>query len=90
MSRVFENEYILAISVAHNSTAAVMKNGKILAAVCEERSKRKKNFIGFPVESIKLCLEMAGVSGKDLSKVAFCYTLFETLRSLVFEFQGCF
>ena len=71
---VFENEYILAISVAHNSTAAIMKNGKILAAVCEERSKRKKNFIGFPVESIKLCLEIAGVNGRDLSKVAFTTT----------------
>ena len=40
------SEYVLAISVSHNSTAAIMKDGEIIDAVCEERSTRKMNFIG--------------------------------------------
>ena len=65
------SEYVLAISVSHNSTAAIMKDGEIIAAVCEERSTRKKNFIGYPKNAINYCLTKAGIKGKDLSRVAY-------------------
>jgi carbamoyltransferase len=65
------SEYVLAISVSHNSTAAIMKDGEIIAAVCEERSTRKKNFIGYPKNAINYCLAKAGIKGEDLSRVAY-------------------
>jgi carbamoyltransferase len=65
------NEYVLALSVSHNSSAAVMKNGKIIAAVCEERSRRKKNFIGYPRNAIDYCLHKANIAPSDLTKIAY-------------------
>jgi carbamoyltransferase len=67
-------EYILALSVSHNSTAAIMKDGEILVAVCEERSVRKKNYIGYPQNSIDYCLKKAGIEGKDLTRIAYTTT----------------
>ena len=64
-------EYILALSVSHNSTAALMKDGEILVAVCEERSVRKKNYIGYPRNSIDYCLKKAGIKSEELTRIAY-------------------
>lgn len=64
-------EFVLAISVSHNSSAAIMKDGEIVAAVCEERSVRKKNYIGYPKNAIDYCLAEAGIQGVDLNRVAY-------------------
>ena len=66
-----KNEYNLALSVSHNSSAALIKNGEIIVAVCEERSKRKKNYIGFPKDAVNYCLKKAGISGEDISRIAY-------------------
>ena len=66
-----KDEYILALSVSHNSTAAVMRNGTIVSAVCEERSTRKKNFIGYPKNAIDYCLAKSGIVASELSRVAY-------------------
>lgn len=64
-------EYHLALSVSHNSSAALMKDGEIIVAVCEERSRRKKNYIGYPKNAVDYCLKKAGISGSELSRVAY-------------------
>jgi len=64
-------EYNLALSVSHNSSAALMRDGEIIVAVCEERSLRKKNYIGYPQNAVDYCLRKAGISGADLSRVAY-------------------
>ncbi|NUN10906.1 MAG: carbamoyltransferase [Ignavibacteriaceae bacterium] len=64
--------YILGISAFyHDSAAALLKDGKIIAAAQEERFSRRKHDYRFPVNAIKYCLEYAGISGKELSYVAF-------------------
>ena len=65
------SEYYLALSVSHNSSAALMKDGEIIVAVCEERSRRKKNYIGYPKNAVDYCLNKAGISGDQLSRVAY-------------------
>lgn len=66
-----KSEYILALSISHNSSAALMQDGKIIVAVCEERSRRKKNYIGYPKNAIDYCLKKSGISGHQLSRVAY-------------------
>ncbi len=64
--------YILGISCYyHDSAAALLKDGKIVAAVEEERFSREKNDDGFPKQAINYCMKAAGVSGSDLVCVAF-------------------
>ncbi len=64
-------EYILALSVSHNSSAALMQDGKIIVAVCEERSRRKKNYLGYPKNAVNYCLKKAGIAGDQLSRIAY-------------------
>ncbi len=64
--------YVLGISCYyHDSAAALLKDGNVVAAVEEERFSRKKNDDGFPGHAIKYCMDEAGISGKDLTCVAF-------------------
>ncbi|SNZ20134.1 carbamoyltransferase C-terminal domain-containing protein [Cohaesibacter gelatinilyticus] len=63
--------YYLGLSISHNSSAAIMRDGEVVAAACEERFFRKKNYVGFPRESIKYCLKKAGISGSDIVRAAY-------------------
>ena len=61
--------YILGINPGHNSTAALLKDGKIVACVNEERFSRIKNHFGFPHQSIRYLLDFAGIASTELDYV---------------------
>ena len=64
--------YILGISCYyHNSAACVLKDGKVIAAVEEERFSRKKFDDEFPKNAIDYCMQEAGIKSKELDCVAF-------------------
>lgn len=64
--------YILGISCYfHDSAAALLEDGVLLAAAEEERFTRKKHDYDFPHNSIRFCLEQAHLTGKDLDYVVF-------------------
>ncbi|RJP72674.1 MAG: hypothetical protein C4539_03220 [Ignavibacteriales bacterium] len=64
--------YILGISAFyHDSAAALVKDGEIVAAAQEERFTRKKHDHRFPSKAIKYCLDRHGIKGSDLDYVAF-------------------
>ena len=64
--------YILGISCYyHDSAAALLQNGKVIAAVEEERFSREKNDDGFPKKAIDYLLKGTRISGKNLACVAF-------------------
>ena len=64
--------YILGISAFyHDSAAALIEDGKIVAASMEERFSRKKHDNGFPALAIQFCLEQAGISINDVDWVVF-------------------
>lgn len=64
--------YVLGISgLYHDSAAALLGDGRILAAVQEERLSRRKNDARFPLRAIRSCLDQAGIEAADLSAVAF-------------------
>jgi len=63
---------ILGISAFyHDSAAAVVEDGEIIAAVQEERFSRKKHDSRFPRHAIDYCLEAAGAAPQDIDFVAF-------------------
>lgn len=63
---------ILGISAFyHDSAAALIDDGKIVAAAQEERFTRKKHDASFPDQAIAYCLEEAGVNLKHIDYVAF-------------------
>ncbi len=63
---------ILGISAFyHDSAAALIDDGRIVAAAQEERFSRKKHDSGFPREAIAYCLEAGGVPLAGVDHVAF-------------------
>jgi len=59
--------YILGINAYHgDASACIFKNEELIAATEEERILRIKHWAGFPCESIKFCLEEAGI---DITQV---------------------
>lgn len=64
--------YILGISCFyHDSAAALLKNGEIIAAAQEERFTRKKHDDSFPKNAIEFCLSHAGITKDDLHSIAY-------------------
>ena len=55
----------------HNSAAALIKDGSIVAAAEEERFSRIKNDRGFPHQAVNYCLEEAGVHQDDLAAIVY-------------------
>ena len=63
---------ILGISAFyHDSAAALVVDGEIVAALQEERFTRKKHDESFPVHAIEACLEVAGLRPDEVDYVGF-------------------
>lgn len=62
--------YILGINAYHgDAAAAIVKDGKLIAAVEEERFNRFKHCAGFPIQAIKYCLKTAGITVEELDHI---------------------
>jgi carbamoyltransferase len=55
----------------HDSAAALVADGKIVAACQQERLSRIKNDAGFPEHAIQFCLSEAGLRASDLDAIAY-------------------
>ncbi|GMQ87340.1 MAG: carbamoyltransferase [Gammaproteobacteria bacterium] len=63
---------ILGISAYyHDSAAALVVDGNIVAAAQEERFSRKKHDAGFPAQAVSYCLEEAGITLDELDYIVF-------------------
>ena len=63
---------ILGISAFyHDSAAALIVDGNIVAAAQEERFTRKKHDPGFPVNAVEYCLAESGIGLKDVDYITF-------------------
>jgi carbamoyltransferase len=64
--------WILGISAFyHDSAAALIRDGEVVAAAQEERFTRKKHDAGFPEHAVRYCVESAGLKESDLDSVVF-------------------
>ncbi len=63
---------ILGLSFGyHDAAAALMVDGKLIAAMQEERFTRIKNDPSYPAHAAEACLKQAGLTAQDLDKVVF-------------------
>jgi carbamoyltransferase len=81
---------ILGISDHFTSGAAVIVDGRVVAAVNEERLARKKMVMGFPRKSIAEVLRISGVSAQQLDGVAVASKLGHFLDDYVDLSNGVF
>jgi len=81
--------YILGISCFyHDAAAALLKDGKLVAAAEEERFTRIKHDFSFPEKAIDFCLRNEGLCGKDLDYVVFYekpFHKFERILMTIFQ-----
>ena len=81
---------ILGISAFyHDSAAALLKDGEIVAAAQEERFTRKKHDPSFPAQAVKFCLQYGGLSLSELDAVVFYdkpFLKFERLLETYYAF----
>lgn len=62
--------YILGVNAYHgDSSAAIYKDGILIAATEEERIRRLKHWAGLPTEAIKFCLSEAGITLKEVDYI---------------------
>jgi carbamoyltransferase len=63
--------YILGINAYHgNASAAIIADGRLIAAVEEERFNRVKYAAGFPAAAIRYCLDTAGIKLSEVDHIA--------------------
>jgi carbamoyltransferase len=63
--------YILGLNAFHgDSSAALVRDGVLVAAAEEERFRRIKHWAGFPSQAIAYCLKEAGISLADVDHIA--------------------
>lgn len=83
--------YILGISAYyHDSAAALIKDGQVVAAVEEERLSRIKHDNGFPTRAIEYCLAQEGVSINDVDYVVFYEKPFLKFERILMTSFGTF
>jgi carbamoyltransferase len=62
---------IVGINAYHgDGSAAILRDGVLVAAVEEERFRRIKHWAGFPEQAIRACLQMAGAEARDVDAFA--------------------
>ena len=76
--------YILGIWDGHDSGAAIIEDGRILAAVNEERFTRRKLEVCFPYNSIRECLNLAEVKPEEIREVAVSSSDFSKTLARIF------
>ncbi len=71
----------LGLNILHDTSAAIVVNGELIAAVEEERFNRDRHTAAFPVSAIEYCLEQAGIQREDLLGVAVTFDYREFLHN---------
>ena len=82
-------EIFLGISAYyHDSAAALVVDGNIIAAAHEERFNRKKHFPGFPEKAVRYVLDEAGITLGDVEAVVFYDKPFIKFERLLETYHG--
>ena len=72
----------------HDSAAALLRDGEIIAAAQEERFSRRKHDARFPIHAVQYCLDEAGVELDDLDSIVFYEKPFLKFERLLETYLG--
>ncbi len=61
---------VLGINDGHNSGAAIVRDGRVLAALQEERLRNRKHYSGSPTRAVKAVFNIAGISPGEVDLIA--------------------
>jgi len=81
---------ILGFNYGHDSSACVIVDGEIKAAIAEERLTRSKNDASFPINAIRWCLDWCGLKDSDIDIVASAGGTFRLDSHHFFELPALF
>jgi len=73
----------------HDSGAALIRDGKLVAAGEEERFNRKKHFSGFPEQAVAYCLREAGITIDEVDHVVFYEKPFVKFNRILETILAC-
>ncbi len=84
-----KDKYILGLSCFyHDSAAVLIKDGEIISAVQEERFSRVKHDSGFPINSIKYCLQTEQIDLNSVDSIIYYEKPFLTFKRLIETYLG--
>lgn len=80
--------YILGVHCGHDASASLLCDDDLIACAEEERFNRIKHAMmdfhfAFPFESIKFCLNYAGIKGSDIDYVGFTFKPYEYVNNFI-------
>lgn len=78
---------ILGISITHDGTLTVLKNGINIFSIAEERLNRQKAYIGFPFEALKYVLDEGIITANEVEKVAISSAVFLKEWAFTYAFE---
>ena len=78
--------YVLGMNLLHDTSVALLKNGKPIAAVEEERFIRQKHTTNFPIQSLKWVLNYAGITLKDIEKIVLSFKI-DDFKDNIYPFE---
>ncbi|MFH0821799.1 MAG: carbamoyltransferase N-terminal domain-containing protein, partial [Pseudomonadota bacterium] len=82
---------MIVLGIGHDiwiSSAAIVRDGEVIAAACEERLNRQKRSKAFPAKSIDVCLDIAGIDMADVDLVVTGWNPSHHLEGLHGRFSG--
>ena len=83
--------YILGISCFyHDASAALLKDGELVAVAQEERFTRKKHDVDFPINAIEYCLKNQNITINDINYIGFYEKPFLKFERLLFQYLETF
>lgn len=83
------SDLILGISAFyHDSAAALVRDGVVVAAAQEERFSRRRHDPAFPSQAVRYCLDAAGVGVSDLGAVAYYEDPVRKFRRVLATYVG--
>lgn len=72
INQTYKSNIILGINTFHaDASACIIVNGRLVAAIEEERVNRIKHYAGYPIKAIQKCLKLAQIESTDITDIAF-------------------
>ena len=78
---------ILGISITHDGTLTVLKDGVNIFSIAEERLNRTKAYVGFPFLALKYVVENEIINPKEIDEVAISSSVFLKDWAFIFAFE---